>query len=89
MDMRHVLFIPKEDNEKCLLDLIKKVMLAVPVIIMIIHQVLGDVTADEFETFVDILGKLHHLQSQEGYSVIIDVISEQAELDGSFQVSYL
>ena len=37
MDMRHVLFIPKEDNEKCLLDLIKKVMLAVPVIIMIIH----------------------------------------------------
>lgn len=26
MDMRHVLFIPKEDNEKCLLDLIKKVV---------------------------------------------------------------
>ena len=25
MDMRHVLFIPKEENEKCLLELIKKV----------------------------------------------------------------
>uniref|UniRef100_A0A1X7SWQ5 Apoptosis inhibitor 5 n=1 Tax=Amphimedon queenslandica TaxID=400682 RepID=A0A1X7SWQ5_AMPQE len=71
MDMRHVLFIPKEENEKCLLELVKKV--------------LGDVTAAEFETFVDVLGKLHHLQSPEGANVIIDVIAEQAELDGNFQ----
>lgn len=52
-------------------------------------QVLGDVTADEFETFVDILGKLHHLSSSDGARVIIDIIIEQAELDSDFQVSTL
>ena len=46
-------------------------------------------TADEFETFVDILGKLHHLSSSEGASVIIDIIIEQAELDSDFQVNIL
>lgn len=45
-------------------------------------------TAAEFETFVDVLGKLHHLQSPAGANVIIDVIAEQAELDGNFQVGY-
>ena len=52
-------------------------------------QVLGDVTADEFETFVDILGKLHHLSSSDGARVIIDIIIEQAELNSDFQVSTL
>lgn len=32
------------------------------------------------------LSKLHHLQSSDGANIIIDVITEQAELDGDFQV---
>ena len=48
----------------------------------------SDVTGEEFEKFIEVLGKLHHLsRSVDGIQQIIDIITEQAELQGDFQVS--
>ena len=57
--------------------------------IMFLFQVINDVTGEEFETFIDILGKLHHLPSSlEGIEQIIVIITEQAELQSDFQVRW-
>ena len=50
-------------------------------------QVISDVTGDEFETFIDMLAKLHHLSSSlEGIGQIVEIITDQAELQSDFQV---
>ncbi len=54
-----------------------------------IWQVISDVTGDEFETFIDMLAKLHHLSSSlEGIGQIVEIITDQAELRSDFQVLY-
>ena len=45
-----------------------------------------DVTEEEFETFIDVLGKISYLATPEGAQQIIDIISEQADLQSEFQV---
>ena len=47
---------------------------------------LVDVTEDEFETFIDVLGKVNYLATPEGAQQIVDIISEQADLQSEFQV---
>ena len=50
------------------------------------HQVLVDVNGEEFETFMDILGKLTYPTTPEGAQEITTLISEQAELSADFKV---
>ena len=47
---------------------------------------LVDVSGDEFESFMEILNKMQHLSTSEGSQQVIDIISEQAELEEEFQV---
>ena len=49
-------------------------------------QVLVDVSGDEFETFMEVLSKMQHLSTCDGSQQVIDIISEQAELEEEFQV---
>ena len=43
-------------------------------------------TGEEFEVFIELLGKLQHLSSPDGSQQIILIIAEQAELSEDFQV---
>lgn len=70
MNMRHKLFLPHVENEKYLLQQIKKV--------------LSDVTSEEFEVFVEVLGKLQYISSPEGAQEAVDAIGEQAQLSSDF-----
>ena len=45
-----------------------------------------DVTEDEFETFIEVLGKVSYLSTPEGAQQIVDIICEQADLQSEFQV---
>ena len=45
-----------------------------------------DVSGDEFESFMEVLNKMQHLSTSEGSQQVIDIISEQAELEEEFQV---
>ena len=47
---------------------------------------LVDVSGDEFESFMEVLNKMQHLSTSEGSQQVIDIISEQAELEEEFQV---
>ena len=50
------------------------------------HQVMVDVTGEEFETLMDVLSKLQYLTTEEGSKEIMTLISDQAELASDFQV---
>lgn len=71
MSMRHKLFLTNQDNEKCLMEHVRKV--------------LADVTGEEFETLMEVLGRLQYLSTPEGSQAIGEIISEQAELSSEFQ----
>jgi len=71
MSMRHKLFLTNPENEKFLLEQIKKVLV--------------DVTGEEFETLMEVLGKLKYISTPEGATEVAAIISEQAELDSDFQ----
>ena len=43
-------------------------------------------SGDEFESFMEVLNKMQHLSTSEGSQQVIDIISEQAELEEEFQV---
>ena len=45
-----------------------------------------DVTGEEFETLMEVLGKLKYISTPEGAADVAKIISEQAELDSDFQV---
>ena len=45
-----------------------------------------DVTGEEFETLMEVLGKLKYISTPEGATEVAAIISEQAELDSDFQV---
>ena len=46
-----------------------------------------DVSGDEFESFMEVLNKMQYLSTGEGSQKVIDIISEQAELEEEFQVT--
>ena len=45
-----------------------------------------DVTEDEFQALIDVLGKVNYLSTPEGAQQIVEIISEQADLQSDFQV---
>ena len=47
-------------------------------------KVLSDVTSEEFEVFVEVLGKLQYISSPEGAQEAVDAIGEQAQLSSDF-----
>lgn len=46
-----------------------------------------DVTGEEFEVFMEVLGRLNYTGTEEGAREVATLISEQAELNSDFQVS--
>ena len=49
-------------------------------------QVLGDVTGDEFIAFVKILQQLKSMQTLVGRQLLLDIVTDQADLDSKFEV---
>ena len=49
-------------------------------------QVLVDVTGEEFEMLMELLGQLSYLSTPEGSQQVSSLISEQAELSAEFKV---
>ena len=101
MSMRHKLFLNNPENEKFLLEQIKKVRrerryscrkccitwsMCLSVSHLHILQVLVDVTGEEFETLMDVLSKLKYTSTPDGAKDVVAIISEQAELASEFQV---
>ncbi len=57
------------------------------IIILLYSQVLADVTGEEFESFMELAGKLQYVSTLEGGQEMVTLVSEQAELGGEFQVT--
>ena len=53
---------------------------------MFLCQVLQDVTGGEFVTFMKILASLKHMQTMVGRQHLIEIITDQADLDEPFEV---
>lgn len=52
-----------------------------------ILQVLQDVTAEEFQQFVDVLLQLRTMATRKGAQDLVDIVANQADLSSDFQVS--
>jgi len=52
-------------------------------------QVLQDVTAEEFQQFVDVLLQLRTMATRKGAQDLVDIVANQADLSSDFQVSLL
>ena len=50
-------------------------------------QVLQDVTAEEFQQFVDVLLQLRTTATRKGAQDLVDIVANQADLSSDFQVS--
>lgn len=50
-------------------------------------QVLQDVTAEEFQQFVDVLLQLRTMATRKGAQDLVDIVANQADLSSDFQVS--
>ena len=50
-------------------------------------QVLGDVTGDEFIIFVKMLQQLKSMQTLLGRQQLLDIVTDQADLDSKFEPS--
>jgi len=50
-------------------------------------QVLQDVTAEEFQQFVDVLLQLRTMATRKGAQELVDIVANQADLTSDFQVS--
>ena len=50
-------------------------------------QVLQDVTAEEFQLFVDVLLQLRTMATRKGAQDLVDIVANQADLSSDFQVS--
>ena len=54
-----------------------------------ILQVLQDVSAEEFQQFVDVLLQLRTMATRKGAQDLVDIVANQADLSSDFQVSQL
>lgn len=52
-------------------------------------QVLQDVTAEEFQQFVDVLLQLRTMATRKGAQDLVDIVANQADLSSDFQVRFL
>ena len=52
-------------------------------------QVLQDVTAEEFQQFVDVLLQLRTMATRKGAQDLVDIVANQADLSSDFQVCLL
>ena len=50
-------------------------------------QVLQDVTAEEFQQFVEVLLQLRTMATRKGAQELVDIVANQADLTSDFQVS--